>query len=152
NDTLVTMMTVRKAITEDIERNTGVIWATQENFANGKGGPGLSVLGNPMISMMPNLYITDQPLLMHYQSASWHMSELFYTNNGVPMNEDKNFDYANRYNPRRATPGDRHDSYIATGEVSANMHFNREPRFYANLGIDRGFFELASTTTDGGQT
>lgn len=152
NDTLVTMMTVRKAITEDIERNTGVIWATQENFANGKGGPGLSVLGNPMISMFPNLYITDQPLLMNYQSASWHMSELFYTNNGVPMNEDKNFDYANRYNPRRATPGDRHDSYIATGEVSANMHFNREPRFYANLGIDRGFFELASTTTDGGQT
>jgi len=145
-------MTVRKAITESIERNAGVIWATQEQFGNGKGGPALAVLGNPMISFFPNLYTTDQPLLLNYMSASWHMGELFYTNNGVQMEQDKNFDYANRYNPRRATPGDKHGSYIATGEVTATMHFNREPRFYANLGIDRGFFELASTTQDGGKT
>lgn len=152
NDTLVTLMTVRKAITEDIERNTGVIWATQEQFANGKGGVSLSVLGNMMRSLFPNMYAEDQPLYLNYLSASWHMGELFYTNNGVPMEEDKYFDYDNRYNPRRATPGDHHESYIATNQVTATMHFNREPRFYANLVIDRGFFELASTTEDGGKS
>lgn len=152
NDTLVTLMTVRKAITEDIERNTGVLWATQEQFANGKGGVSLGVLGNMMRSLFPNMYTTDQTLYLNYMSASWHMGELFYTNNGVPMEEDKYFDYDNRYRPRRATPGDHHESYIATNQVTATMHFNREPRFYANLVIDRGFFELASTTQDGGMT
>src|SRR5690606_14714159 len=43
-----------------------------------------------------------------------------------------------------------HESYIATGEITAYLHFFREPRFYASLGIDRGYFELASTTTNGG--
>lgn len=154
NDTLVTMMTVRKAVTEDIERNTGVIWATQEQFANGKGGvpSALPQLGNMVRSLFPNLYVTDQPLYFNYMSASWHMGELFYTDNGVPMEEDKYFDYDNRYRPRRATPGDHHESYIATNQVTAGMHFHREPRFYANLVIDRGFFELASTTEDGGRS
>src|SRR5690606_13709424 len=49
NDTLVTMMTTRKAITEAIERNPGVIWATQEQFADGKGNStvlGYNILGN----------------------------------------------------------------------------------------------------------
>ena len=152
NDTLVQMMTIRKAVTEDVDRNPGVIWATQEQFANGKGVSALAVLGNLLLSTFPVMFSTDQPMLSNYYSASWHMGELFYTNNGVPMDEDKSFDYSNRYQPRRATPGDKHQSYIATGEVTANMHFNREPRFYADLGIDRGFYEIASNTKDGGAT
>ncbi len=152
NDTLVTMMTVRKSVTETIDRNTGVIWATQENFAQGKGGVSFASLGNMMRSFYPNMYPQDQPLYLNYMSASWHMGELFYTNNGVPMDEDKYFDYSNRYRPRRATPGDNHASYIATNEVTATMHFNREPRFYADLVIDRGFFETESMTEDGGRT
>lgn len=150
NDTLVTMMTIRKAITEDLERNTGVIWATQEQFANSKGGASFAPLGNMLLVLTPMLYPEDQPSYVSYLSASWHMAELFYTNNGVPMNEDKNFDYAGRYETRRATPADKHESYIATGQVTATMHFNREPRFYADLGIDRGYFELATTTNNGG--
>lgn len=151
NDSLVQLMTVRKAITESIERNPGVIWATQEQFANGKGGStSLAVLGNMLASLFPVLYSTDQPSLINYMSASWHMGELFYSNNGVPINEDKTYDYNNRYSLKRATSADSHQSYIATGEVTVLLHFFREPRFYANLGIDRGFFELSTTTTNGG--
>jgi hypothetical protein len=99
------------------------------------------------------LYPTDlSPSYVNYLSASWHVGELFYSNNGVPIDEDKYFDYANRYEPRRATPSDNHESYIATGEVTASMHFNREPRFYADLGFDRGYWEFSTTTTDGGKT
>ncbi|WP_188505634.1 RagB/SusD family nutrient uptake outer membrane protein [Parapedobacter pyrenivorans] len=150
NDTLETLMTVRKAITEQYDQNPGVLWATQEQFAHGKGSPGLSVLGNMLASLFPVLYSTDQPLLLNYMSASWHMAELYYTNNGVPINEDKNYDYSNRFSLRRATPSDNHESYIATNEVTSYLHFFREPRFYASLGIDRGYFELVSTTTNGG--
>lgn len=153
NDTLVQLMTIRKAITEDLERNSGVIWATQEQFADGKGGGmGFNPLGNMLRVLFPQMYAQDQPSYTNYLSASWHMAELFYTNKGVPMEEDRTYNYANRYSPRRALASDNHQSYIPTGEVTASMNFFREPRFYADLGFDRGFFEIASTTTNGGES
>mgnify|MGYP002344973792 CR=1 FL=1 len=150
NDSLVQLMTIRKAITEDIEKNTGVIWATQEAFGSGKSGLSEAVLGDMLREFFPWLYAQDQNMYTGYYQASWYMGELFYTNNGVPMDEDKNFDYANRYELQLATPGDKHESYIPTGETTVKMHFNREPRFYADLGFDRGYFELATTAMNGG--
>lgn len=155
NDTLVQEMTIRKAITEDLEKNPGVIWATQERFADGKGNAtnlGYSILGNMLKELFPMIHPEDQSSYVNYYSASWYMGELFYSDNGVPIDEDKNFDYANRYQPKRATVGDNVGSYIATGEVTASMHYHREPRFYADLGFDRGYFELATTTKDGGKS
>ncbi|MCF3108746.1 RagB/SusD family nutrient uptake outer membrane protein [Niabella sp. CC-SYL272] len=153
NDSMVQLMTIRKSITESLERNPGVIWATQEQFADGKsGGLGLAALGNMVKSLYPQMYAQDQAFLVNYCSASWHMAELFYSNNGVPIEDDKTFDYAHRYQPRRATASDNHTTYIPTGEITASMNFFREPRFYADLGFDRGYFEIASTTIDGGKT
>jgi hypothetical protein len=153
SDTLVQLMTIRKAITEDLERNMGVIWATQERFENDKGGStglGFANLGDMGRMLFPFMYAEDQPSYVNYFDASWHMVELFYTNNGVPMDEDKDYNYEGRFNVRRATPGDNHQLYIATGEMTAEIHFNREPRFYADLGFDRGYYEIASATSDGG--
>ncbi|HHU25815.1 MAG TPA: RagB/SusD family nutrient uptake outer membrane protein [Bacteroidales bacterium] len=155
NDTLVQLMTIRKAITEEPERNTGLIWASQDIPANYKGGSsalGLSTLGNHLLTLFPYMYAQDQPSLVNYNSASWHMAELYYSNNGVPIEEDKDYNYPGRYNVRRATPGDNHQFYIATGETTAELHFNREPRFYAGLCFDRGFVELSTCTEDGGAT
>jgi len=151
NDTLVTEMTIRKAITEDVERNTGVIWATQEAFGDGKAASGMGTLGNLIKQVWPEMYTTDQPSLMGYFHASWHMSDLFYSNNGVPIDEDKNYNYAGRFDLHAAAaPADKHQTYIATGETTVNLHYNREPRFYADLGFDRSFYEIASGTTNGG--
>jgi hypothetical protein len=155
NDTLVQEMTIRKSITEDADQNPDIIWATQQQFADGKGNAvalGFSILSNMLKELFPMLTPTDQNSYVNYYSASWYMGELFYSDNGVPINEDKYFDYANRYTPRRVTPGDNEGSYIANGQITAGMHFHREPRFYAYLGFDRGFFELATTTSDGGKT
>ena len=152
NDTVATMMTIRKAITEDQERNPGIIWATQESFAQNKGGTSNAMLTDLIKCLFPQLYTEDQQSYVQYYYASYHMAELYYSNNGVAIDEDKTYDYANKLGVRRATPGDNHQSYIATGETTVNLHFNREPRFYANLGIDRGYFELSTTTTNGGAT
>lgn len=157
NDTLVQLMTIRKAITEDLDKNPGVIWATQEQFANGKGGAGssgisLSSLGNMLRSLWPALYPEDVNFQANYYRASWHMGELFYSNNGVPIQEDRFYDYGNRHEPRLAVPADEHHSYIATGEVTAGINFYREPRFYADMAFDRGFIELATTTDDSGES
>lgn len=150
NDTLVTEMTIRKAITEDVERNTGVIWATQEAFDSGKGAYGYAPFGNLIRQLFPEMYTTDQPSGIGYFSASWHMADLFYSNNGVPIAEDKDYNYAGRFDLHKAAPADNHQSYIAMGQTTINLHFNREPRFYADLGFDRSFYEIATGTTDGG--
>lgn len=62
--------------------------------------------------------------------------ELFYSGNGVPINEDKTYDYANRYNLR--TGDKEHRYYIQEGAQTAVLNFDREPRFYSSLGFDRG--------------
>jgi len=157
NDSLVQLMTIRKTVTEDLDKNPEIIWATQEQFANGKGGAGtgslgLSALGNMLRMLTPALYSEDVNYQANYFSASWHMGDLFYSKNGVPIEEDLSYNYENRFDPRLAVPSDKHDYYVATGEITAGINFDREPRFYANLGFDRGFFELATTTDNGGES
>lgn len=61
------------------------------------------------------------------------MAELFYTENGVPINEDKTWDYANRFHLRTSTTA---DVGIQNGYQSVGLHFDREPRFYADMAFD----------------
>jgi len=60
----------------------------------------------------------------------------FYSKNGVPIDEDPEYDYANRYSLR--TGDDAHRYYIQKGEQTAALNFDREPRYYSTLGFDRG--------------
>lgn len=62
--------------------------------------------------------------------------ERFYSKNGVPVEEDKTYDYTNRYALR--TGDEEHRYYIQKGEQTAALNFDREPRFYSTLGFDRG--------------
>lgn len=62
--------------------------------------------------------------------------ELFYSKNGVPIEEDVTYDYTNRYNLR--TGDEEHRYYIQKGEQTAVLNFDREPRYYSTLGFDRG--------------
>jgi hypothetical protein len=64
------------------------------------------------------------------------MAEVFYSNNGVPINEDTQYDYDNRY--KTAPAPEDHKYYIQPGFETARLHINREPRFYAALGFDGG--------------
>lgn len=62
------------------------------------------------------------------------LAEYFYTKNGVPIEEDKDWNYDNRYGLRTATAEDVH--YIKEGYETVELHFEREPRFYGNLAFD----------------
>ena len=62
------------------------------------------------------------------------VAETFYTKNGVPIDEDKDWAYAERYETRQATEAEKF--YIKPGYTTAKLHFDREPRFYATLGFD----------------
>jgi len=70
------------------------------------------------------------------------VADLYYTKNGVPMEEDKTYDYAHRNDIRSAAESEKWEvsttTDAATGQpfVTAKMHYDREPRFYASLGFD----------------
>lgn len=62
--------------------------------------------------------------------------DLFYSENGVPIEEDVDYDYAHRFDIK--VGDEEHKYYIQKGEKTAAMNFDREPRFYSTLGFDRG--------------
>ena len=75
-------------------------------------------------------------------SIPLHSVELFYSSDGVPIEEDSHWQegdgrkYENRFNAVRSD--DAHKRQVQLGEESAGMNFDREPRFYSSLGFDRG--------------
>src|SRR5690606_30639131 len=106
--------------------NPEVIWAYTNSTVNQSAGqpkidPGRTTVGT-QASLAPTL----------------EMAELFYSNNGVPIEEDKTYDYANRFGLQQAESKDRY--YIKEGETTAKLHYNREPRYYGSLGFDRGIW------------
>jgi len=66
------------------------------------------------------------------------MASMFYSKNGVPIDEDLNWNYNNRYNLRTGT--DLEKRSIKKGYVTAEFNFDRESRFYGSLGFDGGIW------------
>jgi len=75
------------------------------------------------------------------------MVNKYYSAHGVPIEEDldwrNNGWYENRYKmrpePSAATVTDE-KYYVKEGEKTVYLHYNREPRFYASLGFDKGIY------------
>ena len=63
--------------------------------------------------------------------------EMYYTENGLPIDEDLTFDYANRYEVTNIPSNQNTNAQFAQRTV--NLHLNREPRFYGSIGFDRGY-------------
>ena len=150
NDSVALTINARKAISD--RWNAGIIWASTYRISEGKGGfPTGSGSSDMQNILFPVLYAQDAGLTQSaYCLASFNMSELFYTKNGIPIDEDVRWNYDERYEPRLSTAEAGNGNYIPVGQQTASLHFDREARFYANLGFDRGFFELSTTTTDYG--
>lgn len=82
-----------------------------------------------------------------WMAANMAFTEEFYTKNGLPIDEDPEFDYEGRYD--LIDVPDEYAGYLAKAdEQTARMHFGREPRFYATFGFDRA---LARTRGDLGE-
>lgn len=72
------------------------------------------------------------------------MAEKYYSNNGVPIEEDIQWQnkgwYDNRFKVRPEVSAGDEIYYVKEGEKTAYLHFNREPRFYASVGFDKGIY------------
>lgn len=74
------------------------------------------------------------------------IAKMFYTQNGVPIDEDNTLSFNNIEELRTATSGER--NYIEPGFVTSRLNFDREPRFYASLGFDGGVWYMRDATTN----
>jgi len=72
------------------------------------------------------------------------MVEKYYSQNGVPIEEDVNWQgnswYDNRYKVRPEVSSGDEIYYVQKDQKTAYLHYNREPRFYASLGFDKGVY------------
>lgn len=67
-----------------------------------------------------------------------NVASLFFTKNGLPINDDKTWNYEDRLSLRIASSEDKYK--IKPGYTTVGLHFDREPRFYASLGFDGGIW------------
>lgn len=70
--------------------------------------------------------------------------EMFYTDNGLPIDVDKTFDYEGRLDIVTLPVNYDGNNYSteSTG-TSAKLHTHREPRFYSWIGFHNGFVEIS---------
>ncbi|PUZ25538.1 RagB/SusD family nutrient uptake outer membrane protein [Chitinophaga parva] len=116
------------ALTQRWDLNTELIWSLNAIWH----GQEYCI---PRMTQLANQNDNDNPA---YFAAPISTAELFYTNNGVPIEEDKNWDYNDRY---QLQDGDAANAnYIKQGYTTIKAHFNRESRFYASIGFDGGIW------------
>ncbi|MGF7233320.1 RagB/SusD family nutrient uptake outer membrane protein, partial [Arachidicoccus sp.] len=68
-------------------------------------------------------------------AANMNACEIFYTKNGVPINEDPSWDYTNRYTKLVTVPADER-SIMKPNYITSSFNMDREYRFYADLVFD----------------
>lgn len=128
SDTNAIQLSIRNSVTE--RWNSEVIWGnSNSNAGNIQRYSFIRVLDPAAADIVATLGIMAPPM---------KIVEQFYTKNGVPINEDKTWDYQNRYALQVADEDDRHQ--IENGYTTAKLNFDREPRFYADLGFDGGIW------------
>jgi len=126
SDTTLKQLTLRGALTD--RWNSEHVWANPNSRADFL-----------QRTAMPKLVSTGASGDARMQlAAPLSVAEMFYSSNGVPINEDKIIDFNNKYTLRTAVKSERF--YVKEGYQTARLNFDREPRFYADLSFDGGIW------------
>ena len=85
-------------------------------------------------------YLNSYDKLYGCFSPSMKMVEMYYTEHGLPIDADKEWDYTSRYQMSKEAE-QKYRDVIPLNEDVLNLHLRREPRFYANIAADRCYWE-----------
>lgn len=127
SDTTLLELTLRNTITKRFGQE--LLWGI--SFRNTMDLMGIA---NPPLTAYQKGKQLGWVKMMH--NPTLDVVEQFYSNKGVPIEEDITYDYAHRYDVVDAPAS--HKYYIEEGARTAYLHINREPRFYAWIGFDTG--------------
>lgn len=109
--------------------NSEIIWANSSKYSG-------TEITQRMSMIVVNPQFISQWLLQKWSFVSLDMVEKFYTENGVPIDEDKAFQYEDRYGLYQTSAKDLYK--LGLGQTTIKLHADREPRFYAFINTDRG--------------
>lgn len=118
-----TQLNIRNAVTEPF--NQEVVWGNSNSYFVNQSACTPPLVGNQN---------QDRGQFQGFLSPPIKIAKLFYTSHGVPIDEDKIFDFANYNQLRIAADTEKYN--IQSGYTTARLNFDREPRFYADLGFD----------------
>ncbi|MGQ7871104.1 RagB/SusD family nutrient uptake outer membrane protein [Sunxiuqinia sp. sy24] len=136
SDATLLKYTLRGAVCERPVDNPEIIWAhTAYNNAN------------QFQNYCTPAFFSNEGGGIQELSATLKIAEQYYTNHGIPIDEDPSWNFAQRYETRKDT-GSFHQYYISKGETTANLNYFREPRFYAHLAFDRSLYEALAQSED----
>lgn len=116
-------LSIRNSVTE--KWNSELIWGL-----SARSDAHLQNLCMTRVGAYPNNMWGGQEML----NPTMEATNLYYTKNGVPMDEDKTWDYADRFKVKMHTNEQPYE--LASYYETIQMNFDREPRFYANIGFD----------------
>lgn len=80
-------------------------------------------------------------------AANMNACEIFYTNNGVPINEDPSWDYTNRYTKLRTVPAEQR-SILKPNYTTSSFNMDREYRYYADLAFDGSSYFIKQRSSE----
>ena len=133
NQTIPTMYDLRYAITEPW--NSELVWGN--SMPVGGSNSWWQIQAGALMKS-PNSSSVEAA--WQWIAPTMRMAELYYTRNGLPIDEDLNFDYENRFEISIASTLDPLNLItIQNGQRTAKLNMGREARFYANLAFDRGY-------------
>ncbi len=93
---------------------------------------------------LPLFQSTDYTLYNAYFDGSIapsiKMVEMYYTEHGLPIENDKEWNYAGRYQMGKEM-NPQYNKVVPIGEQVLNLHLRREPRFYACIAADKCFWQ-----------
>lgn len=116
-------LSIRNSVTE--KWNSELIWGL-----SARSDAHLQNLCMTRVGAYPNNMWGGQEML----NPTMEATNLYYTRNGVPMDEDKTWNYADRFKVKMHTNEQPYE--LASYYETIQMNFDREPRFYANIGFD----------------
>lgn len=123
-DTTKVQMNIRGMVTDPW--NIELIWGNTQSLA--------SLIQRVATPNVDHRYL-DNPRIVSELAPSLKIVELFYSDKGVPIQEDKTWNTTNAL-LRKAE--NAHKLNIRNGYTTAALNFDREPRFYASIGFDGG--------------
>ena len=134
-DTTKVQMNIRGMVTDPW--NSELIWGNTQSLA--------SLIQRVATPNVDHRYL-DNPRIVSELAPPLKIVEMFYSDKGVPIQEDKTWNTSNAL-LRKAE--DAHKLNIRNGYTTAALNFDREPRFYASIGFDGGVWYGQGSNDDG---
>ena len=125
--------------------NSEVIWGDPTNATNTTASNRLQNGSLPKFDINGTMHLASSSTL----GVTLNHVDRFYTENGVPVDEDTDPKFANLYTAPVSKSGTNYyTNYIAASHPTSPVNLAREPRFYAYLAFDSNLYFGQDALTD----